>query len=285
MKKLIFISTMVMLATACNSRRPAEHEAEQLPAPETEQSTVPVLQAGNLLGHHVYTLELAPGVTADQLINFDRDRYIPEAEKHFPGLKGYVIKGRTGECVDCLGSLIFFESTGIRDKYWKEDGSFTELGETVAANMQPVMEEMSKLGESTTTYTDWEIIGDSGVSGPELQPGNLLGLHTIHSELAPGVTEDEWLDFMKEEYVPAFEKHVPGGRLFILRGRTGECVDCTGLLYFFESGEVRDRYFEADGSYNELGQAAYEKMQPVIEDMDKLGEWSTSYTDWLIQFR
>ncbi len=101
--------------------------------------------------------ELAPGVTTDQLIDFGKNKYFPEPEKHFPGMKGYVIKGRTGECVDCLGHLIFFESTGIRDQYWKADGSYTELGQASLEKMQPVIAEENKFGESTTTYTDWLI--------------------------------------------------------------------------------------------------------------------------------
>ncbi len=284
MKKLFFIVTMIMLATACGQRQPAEKEAEQLPAEEAEQLAEPaVLQTGKLLGLHTMHYELAPGVTTDQLIDFGKNKYFPEAEKHFPGMKGYVIKGRTGECVDCLGHLIFFETTGIRDQYFTADGSRIEFSSEASEQMQPIIEEMRQMAEWTSTHTDWEIIGDSGSPGPELQSGNLLGIHTIHYELAPGVTRDEYLDFIRDASIPAWEKHFSGFRTYLLHGRTGECVDCIGFLFFFESVEVRDRYWRADGSYNELGEAAFEKMQPVIEEMSKLGEWSTSYTDWLIQ--
>jgi len=37
------------------------------------------------------------------------------------------------------------------------------------------------------------------------------------------------------------------------------------------------------GSYTELGEAANEKLQPVIEERDILAKHSTSYTYWVIQ--
>ena len=274
MKKLVFVTVMIILAAACGPRQPAEQEAEQSPGP--------VLQTGNLLGHHVFTFEPAPGVTTDQLIDFGKNKYFFEAEKHFPGLKGYVLKGRTGECVDCISHLVFFESTGIRDKYWKADGSYTEVGEAASEKMQPVMEEMSQLTEFTYYYTDWEIIGDTGAPGPVLQSGNVLGIHVASYELAPGVTEDEWINFFKEKWHPEFEMHFEGARVFLLRGLRGEYMDQMGTLFYFESVEVRDKYWKEDGSYTELGQAAFDKMQPISEKANELAEWSSSYTDWMI---
>jgi len=33
----------------------------------------------------------------------------------------------------------------------------------------------------------------------------------------------------------------------------------------------------------ELGEAVNEKMTPVNEELNKLGTWTTTYTDWVIQ--
>ncbi len=276
MKKPVLIATMLMLAIACDSRRPAEAQTGQFEEPI-------VLKAGNLLGFHTVNYKLTSGVMLDEWLNFMRDEYATVGKKYFPGMKTFVLRGRTGECVGCVGYLYFFESTDLRDKYINDDGSLTELGTAEWEKLQPVFEEERKLVEYTTTYTDWEIIGDTGTPGPELQPGNLLGFHTIHSELAPGVAEDEWLDFMKDEYAPAWEENFPGLKGFVLRGRTGECVGCVGFLVFFESAEVRDRYWNADGSYTEVGQVSLEKMQPVFERGSRYGEYTSTYTDWLIR--
>ncbi len=276
MKKLILIATIIMLAAACGPRQQAEQEAEHLPEPA-------VLQAGKLLGIRVYTIEFAPGVTPDEFSDFIKEKFNPAYEKHHPGVKLFPLLGRTGECVDCWSTLYLFESVEVRDKYFTADGSRIEVSKEVSEKMQPLLEELFQMAEWTSTHTDWEIMGDTGIPGPELQAGNLLGLHTINYELAPGVTLDEYLDFIKNEYVSALKKHFPGGNGFVLSSRTPECADCYGLLFVFESVEVRDRYWRDDGSYTELGQASLEKMQPVFEEMSKLGEYTTTYTDWVIQ--
>ena len=158
MKKLIFIATMFMLAAACGPRQPAEQEAERLPEEVAEQPPEPaVLQAGSLLGLHTVNYELAPGVTLDEYLDFLKNEYAPAWETHFPGIKGYVLEGRTGECAGCTGFLFFIESDEVRDKYWRDDGSYTELGIAANEKMQPLIEERDKLAEHSTSYTDWEI--------------------------------------------------------------------------------------------------------------------------------
>jgi len=158
MKKMIFIATMVMLATACGPRQPAEQEAEQTPAEEAEHLPEPaVLQSGNLLGLHTISYELATGVTLDEYLDLLKDEYAPAWEEHFPGTKGFILRGRTGECAGCIGFLFFIESFEVRDKYWNDDGSFTEVGEAANEKMQPVIEKRDKLAEHSTSYTDWLI--------------------------------------------------------------------------------------------------------------------------------
>ncbi|TVR70470.1 MAG: hypothetical protein EA408_11245 [Marinilabiliales bacterium] len=157
MKKMIFIATIVILATACGQRQPAEQEAEQLPAPEIEQPAATVLQTGNLLGLHTISYELAPGVTFDEYFDFLKDEYAPAWEEHFPGTKGFILKGRTGECAGCIGFLFFIESDEVRDRYWNDDGTLTEVGEAANEKMQPVTEKRDKLADHSTSYTDWVI--------------------------------------------------------------------------------------------------------------------------------
>ena len=37
-----------------------------------------------------------------------------------------------------------------------------------------------------------------------------------------------------------------------------------------------------DGSITEFGQAAAEKMQPILEEAEKFGKLKRTYTDWII---
>ena len=115
------------------------------------------LQNGNLLGFHVMTINLDPDVTMNQFIDFSVNKYIPEFEKNFPGVKLYFVKGIRGENENSYASISLFESVEIRNKYYNEDGSPTELGNSAWDKLQPIIEEGSKLGIVTTTYTDWVI--------------------------------------------------------------------------------------------------------------------------------
>lgn len=45
----------------------------------------------------------------------------------------------------------------------------------------------------------------------------------------------------------------------------------------------RDRYCNADGSPLELGKAANAKVQPIVDEMNKLGAITADpYIDWLV---
>ena len=40
---------------------------------------------------------------------------------------------------------------------------------------------------------------------------------------------------------------------------------------------IMDKYFKADGNFTEAGQAAYDKMKPVLDQLDKLGKSVSKY--------
>jgi hypothetical protein len=113
------------------------------------------LQKGNLIGTHVVTVSLTPGVTLEKFLDFYRTKVIPEMEKNMPNSKLYVVKGIRGENKESFGLIAVFKSSQERDKYYNADGSDSELGKTVNAKIKPVMDELGKLGTVTTKYTDW----------------------------------------------------------------------------------------------------------------------------------
>jgi hypothetical protein len=115
------------------------------------------LQKGNLVGMHVITFDLKPGYTIDQAIDFIMKKYIPAAEKSFPGTKFYLVKGIRGENANRIGQIEVFESEAIRDKYFTKDGSLTDTGNEAMKKMQPVIDEYAPMGTYTTVYTDWII--------------------------------------------------------------------------------------------------------------------------------
>ena len=116
------------------------------------------LQKGNLIGTHVVTVSLMPGVTMEKFMDFYKTIVIPEIEKNVPNMKGYIVKGIRGENKDSFGEIFVFKSSQERDKYYNADGSDTELGKSVNAKVKPVLDEAAKLGTITTMYTDWVIL-------------------------------------------------------------------------------------------------------------------------------
>ena len=116
-----------------------------------------------------------------------------------------------------------------------------------------------------------------------LQKGSLIGIHDFTVTLEPDVTMNQYLDFLINMHVPEYEKSFQGVKLFVLKGIRGEHESGYALIFYFESVKDRNRYFKDEGGFNEVGQSAWEKCQPTFDELNKLGTFSTVYTDWVIQ--
>jgi hypothetical protein len=136
MKKLIFTSTLTILFAGMLF----------------SQS----IKKGNLLGIHVLDeATMNPGVTSEQVEHFFFNTYIPAFQKEFKKIKVVPMKGIRGEHANKLGMIMVLKSENDRAIYWNEDGSFNQSAQALLENLQPVFEEMSKLGTSVDLYTDW----------------------------------------------------------------------------------------------------------------------------------
>jgi hypothetical protein len=137
MKKLILFSAMILMAELAFSQS---------------------LQKGNLVGTHVMTVDLQPGVTLDKFIEFYKSKVMPEYEKNFPGMKAYLIKSLRGENKDSFGGFMVFKSEADRDRYFKPEGGYTEVGNAAYAKLKPVLDELAKLGTMSSKYNDWLVL-------------------------------------------------------------------------------------------------------------------------------
>jgi hypothetical protein len=137
MRKLILISTLILITGIAFGQ---------------------TLQKGNLVGTHVMTVTLQPGVTLEKFMEFYKSKVMPEYEKNFPGLKPYMIKSLRGENKDSFGGFMVFRSEADRDKYFKPDGGYTEVGNAAYAKLKPVLDELAKLGTVTSKYNDWLVL-------------------------------------------------------------------------------------------------------------------------------
>lgn len=119
--------------------------------------------------------------------------------------------------------------------------------------------------------------------GQSLQKGTILGVHHMSITLKPEVTMDQFLDAFKNKWIPEVEKHLDGWKGFLVKGNKGENLNEYGLVWYIETTNDHDIYYKSDGSPNEKMEAVAEKLQPVIDELTKLGTWTSTYTDWLIQ--
>ncbi|MFN7119898.1 MAG: hypothetical protein ACK4TA_24095 [Saprospiraceae bacterium] len=118
------------------------------------------IQKGNLIGIHVLTIELKPGVTMEQLVTFYNNKYFPAVKKHL-GTVGYIgssIRG-TMDIKDKLVLIWQMESPATRDKFFINSGfEWNELGQQALEKLKPVTEELDKLVTITKDeWADWLI--------------------------------------------------------------------------------------------------------------------------------
>ena len=115
------------------------------------------LEKGNLIGLHIFSLNLDPDITYNQYKNFFIQKYIPELDKNFPDVKHYFTKGSREDNENSIGLIVFFESQEIKNKYYNEDGNRTELMISTQERMKSTREKLDSLGTVTTKYTEWII--------------------------------------------------------------------------------------------------------------------------------
>ncbi len=118
--------------------------------------------------------------------------------------------------------------------------------------------------------------------GQTLQKGAVLAISVSTITPDPDVTLNQYLDYFTNKWAPAIEKNFPGTKVLFLKGDRGKHANEHGWIWYFESLEVRDKYFDADGNPTEVCTKAFENMAPVTEAFTKLGVTSREYTDWII---
>lgn len=118
--------------------------------------------------------------------------------------------------------------------------------------------------------------------GQALQRGNLIGVHTMTVELKPGVTMDQYIDFFNAKTKPAWEKAMPGITIFGMKGIRGEHKNEFGVLVQYKDEAARDKSYNADGTPSEYGIKVNELLAPMNTEAEKLGTWTSVYTDWVL---
>ncbi len=118
--------------------------------------------------------------------------------------------------------------------------------------------------------------------GQTVQKGSILGVHSVTITPNPGFTLEQVIDFYVNKFYPAYEKEFPGLKVFLAKGIRGENEEGFGIIYIIESAEIRDKYWPEKDVSSELADAAFEKLQPLIDELGKMRTISGGHTDYLI---
>jgi len=241
------------------------------------------LKKGGILALRPYTVTLQPDVTMNQYLDFMLNEYRSEVEEAFSGSKVFFLKGDRGAHQHGLAWIWYFDSPGVRAQYWDEEGNFTQAGAAATEKLSAVMERSNRLVVATESdYTDWIILPQSTDQEMDLKKGTVIGFHHMNMNLDPDVTMNQYLDFLAEKYIPELEKIMQGWTVYIMKGDRGQQENDYAWMYWIESLEARDKYVPEESRRSEEGNKAFEKIMPFYEELQKLGTWTSEYTDWVI---
>jgi hypothetical protein len=113
---------------------------------------------GSVIAINTYTFTLNPDKTLNQMLDFYVNKYIPEYEKNFPGVKEYILWGDRGEKKNQIAIVDVFESVAVRDKYYPTEGSEgSDVAKAAGEKMKALNDELGKffMNGGPRVYTDW----------------------------------------------------------------------------------------------------------------------------------
>lgn len=125
------------------------------------QLSAQTVAKGAVVAVGIYEMTLNPDVSLNQFLDFYNNKYLPEWEKSWPGVKQHLMIADRGENKNKFGAILIFESVAVRDKYYPvADANTTSDAYDAATEKMKVMNaELNKfvVSGTRTTYTDWVI--------------------------------------------------------------------------------------------------------------------------------
>jgi hypothetical protein len=118
--------------------------------------------------------------------------------------------------------------------------------------------------------------------GQSLKCGRVVGIHEWNITLNVNVTPAKFENFMRTEYIPAFEKYLPGVQLFLAKGERGKNKDHYGLIVYFKDIEARNEWFPEPGTASERSKVNYDNFKPYFDKLNEMVTYQSVYTDWII---
>lgn len=120
------------------------------------------------------------------------------------------------------------------------------------------------------------------IFGQVLPKGTIIGTHTLTVTLKPGVTLDQYIEFLKNKLIPEVNKNDPNWQIYVVKSINGNFKNSFGLIHVIKSEQDWVKYVTVGKGSTELGKIWAEKVRPVREELEKLGTYTSQYTDWLV---
>jgi len=120
------------------------------------------------------------------------------------------------------------------------------------------------------------------LNGQSLKSGTVVGIHEWKITLKDNVSQDQFEKFMLKEYIPAFEKYLPGVNLFLAKGERGKNKDNYGLIVHFKSIESRNEWFPEPGTSSDKSKLNYDQFKPFFDKLNEMIKYESLYTDWIV---
>ena len=122
----------------------------------------------------------------------------------------------------------------------------------------------------------------SRTPSPAFVSGGSFGFHELSVNLKPGVTMEQFQDFLLNRYIPELSSHFTGMQLLILKPHGTEGENRLAWVNYFQSEGARDDYWPEPDTPSERAEEALARVQPILFELLELGDWSDDYGVWII---
>ena len=132
---------------------------------------------------------------------------------------------------------------------------------------------------------DWFDLGGmmNSLEPQAISKGGLIGFHNLNVTLNKGYTMEDFLNFFKNEVVPAYNAAYMGARVHLVKGSKGKDVNAIGMIWIFESEDFLSKLWNEDGTSTELNSKINDQLIEVNEGLSKIGSWTSEFSDWIVQ--
>ena len=109
-----------------------------------------------------------------------------------------------------------------------------------------------------------------GIGTTQLSAQGGIMFDTFIVTLRPGVTMDQYLDFLKTRYVSEYNKNFPGSKLTIGSPDSWKRKNQYSFFYTYESDKDYSKYYINEGKdMSDECKAGWEKMESVKQEANK----------------